>query len=137
MLMAVFRRLADHRKVRRQVYTALEPAGWIAIEIGGSGSVAKTSGLLPKTDQNIKSPDCYYANLTTRRDLQKVAGLIDIEVSRRPHLTLLSSKDTPPTHSRTLVFREWDADQIRKKSYLLTGHTLDFVRLEVGPSRPQ
>jgi hypothetical protein len=32
---------------------------------------------------------------------------------------------------RTLVFREWNDDQIAKMSELLTDNTLDYVRLEV------
>ena len=90
-----------------------------------------TLALVPQIDPNIKFPNWYYANVSDTEALLKAAGFVDIEVSLRPHPTPLPDKETLATYLKTLVFREWNDDQIAKMSELLTDNTLDYVRLEV------
>ena len=86
---------------------------------------------MPQIDPNIKFPNWYYANVSDTETLLKAAGFVDIEVSLRPHPTPLPDKETLATYLKTLVFREWNDEQIAKMSELLTDNTLDYVRLEV------
>lgn len=131
MSVAALHWLADHNNVWHHFYTALKPGGRIATDCGGFGNLAKTLALVPQIDPDIKFPDWYYANVSDTEELLKAAGFIDIAVSLRPHPTPLPDKQTLATYLRTLVFREWNDDQIAKMSELLTDNTLDYVRLEV------
>jgi trans-aconitate 2-methyltransferase len=131
MSVAALHWLADHNNVWHHFYTALKPGGRVATDCGGFGNLAKTLALVPQIDPDIKFPDWYYANVSDTEELLKAAGFIDIAVSLRPHPTPLPDKQTLATYLRTLVFREWNDDQIAKMSELLTDNTLDYVRLEV------
>lgn len=131
MSVAALHWLAHHNNVWQHFYAALKPGGRIATDCGGFGNLAKTLALVPQIDPDIKFPDWYYANISDTETLLKAAGFIDIEVSLRPHPTPLPNKQTLATYLRTLVFREWNDDQIAKMSELLTDNTLDYVRLEV------
>ena len=131
MSVAALHWLADHNNVWQHFYAALKPGGRIATDCGGFGNLAKTLALVPQIDPDIKFPDWYYANISDTETLLKAAGFIDIEVSLRPHPTPLPNKQTLATYLRTLVFREWNDDQIAKMSELLTDNNLDYVRLEV------
>lgn len=131
MSVAALHWLADHNNVWQHFFNALKPGGRIATDCGGYGNLAITLGLVPQIDPNIKFPDWYYANVSDTEALLKAAGFVDIEVSLRPHPTPLPDKETLATYLRTLVFREWNDEQIAKMSELLTDNTLDYVRLEV------
>lgn len=135
MSVAALHWLADHNNVWQHFYSALKPGGRIATDCGGFGNLARTLALVPKIDPNIKFPDWYYANVSDTENLLHAAGFVDIEVSLRPHPTPLPDKETLATYLRTLVFREWDDDQISRMSELLTDNTLDYVRLEVRASK--
>ena len=131
MSVAALHWLAHHNNVWQHFYNALEPGGRIATDCGGFGNLEKTWALVPQIDPNIKFPNWYYANVSDTEALLKAAGFVDIEVSLRPHPTPLPDKETLATYLKTLVFREWNDDQIAKMSELLTDNTLDYVRLEV------
>ena len=135
MSVAALHWLADHKNVWRHFFTALKPGGWIATDCGGFGNLEKTLALVPQIDPNIKFPDWYYANVSSTEQLLKGAGFVDIQVSLRPHPTPLPDKETLATYLKTLVFREWDADQIAKMADLLADNTLDYVRLEVRANK--
>jgi trans-aconitate 2-methyltransferase len=131
MSVAALHWLADHNNVWQHFFNALKPGGCLATDCGGFGNLEKTLALVPQIDPNIKFPNWYYANVTDTEALLKAAGFVEIEVSLRPHPTPLPDKQTLATYLRTLVFREWNDDQIAKMSELLTDNTLDYVRLEV------
>ena len=131
MSVAALHWLAHHNNVWQHFYNALKPGGRLATDCGGFGNLAKTLALVPQIDPNIKFPNWYYANVSDTEALLKAAGFVDIEVSLRPHPTPLPDKETLATYLKTLVFREWNDDQIAKMSELLTDNTLDYVRLEV------
>lgn len=131
MSVAALHWLADHKSVWQHFFNALKPGGRLATDCGGFGNLEKTLALVPQIDPNIKFPNWYYANVIDTEALLKAAGFVDIEVSLRPHPTPLPDKQTLATYLRTLVFREWNDDQIAKMSELLTDNTLDYVRLEV------
>lgn len=131
MSVAALHWLAHHNNVWRHFYNALKPGGRIATDCGGFGNLEKTLALVPQIDSEIKFPDWYYANVADTEALLKEAGFVDIEVSLRPHPTPMPDKETLATYLRTLVFREWNDDQIAKMCELLTDNTLDYVRLEV------
>ena len=131
MSVAALHWLAHHNNVWQHFYNALKPGGRIATDCGGFGNLEKTLALVPQIDPNIKFPNWYYANVSDTEALLKAAGFVDIEVSLRPHPTPLPDKETLATYLKTLVFREWNDDQIAKMSELLTDNTLDYVRLEV------
>lgn len=131
MSVAALHWLADHNNVWQHFFNALKPGGRIATDCGGFGNLAKTLALVPQIDPNIKFPNWYYANEFDTEALLKAAGFIDIEVSLRPHPTPLPDKETLATYLRTLVFREWNDEQIAKMSELITDNSLDYVRLEV------
>ena len=131
MSVAALHWLAQHNNVWQHFYNALKPGGRIATDCGGFGNLEKTLALVPQIDPNIKFPNWYYANVSDTEALLKAAGFVDIEVSLRPHPTPLPDKETLATYLKTLVFREWNDDQIAKMSELLTDNTLDYVRLEV------
>ncbi|NBO35188.1 MAG: class I SAM-dependent methyltransferase [Actinobacteria bacterium] len=131
MSVAALHWLTQHNNVWQHFYNALKLGGRIATDCGGFGNLAKTLGLVPQIDSNIKFPDWYYANVSDTEALLKAAGFVDIAVSLRPHPTPLPDKQTLATYLKTLVFREWTEDQIFKMSELLTDNTLDYVRLEV------
>jgi len=135
MSVAALHWLSDHNNVWQHFYTALKPGGRIATDCGGFGNLDKTLALVPQINPNIKFPDWYYANVSDTEALLKEAGFKDIQVSLRPHPTPLPDKETLKTYLRTLVFREWDDDQISKMAELLTDNTLDYVRLEVRASK--
>jgi len=135
MSVAALHWLTDHNNVWRHFFTALKPGGRIATDCGGFGNLEKTLALVPQIDEEIKFPDWYYANVNSTEALVKEAGFVDIQVSLRPHPTPLPDKETLATYLKTLVFREWDADQIAKMSNLLTDNTLDYVRLEVRANK--
>ena len=135
MSVAALHWLADHKNVWRHLFTALKPGGRIATDCGGFGNLEKTLALVPQIDPNIKFPDWYYANVSSTEQLLKDAGFVNIQVSLRPHPTPLPDKETLATYLKTLVFREWNADQIAKMSDLLTDNTLDYVRLEVRANK--
>lgn len=135
MSVAALHWLADHNNVWRHFYTALKPGGRLATDCGGFGNLEKTLALVPQIDPDIKFPDWYYANVGSTEALLKEAGFVDIQVSLRPHPTPLPDKETLATYLRTLVFREWNANQIAKISDLLTDNTLDYVRLEVRANK--
>ena len=131
MSVAALHWLAHHNNVWQHFHNALKPGGRIATDCGGFGNLEKTLALVPQIDPNIKFPNWYYANVSDTEALLKAAGFVDIEVSLRPHPTPLPDKETLATYLKTLVFREWNDDQIAKMSELLTDNTLDYVRLEV------
>ena len=131
MSVAALHWLAHHNNVWQHFLNALKPGGRIATDCGGFGNLEKTLALVPQIDPNIKFPNWYYANVSDTEALLKAAGFVDIEVSLRPHPTPLPDKETLATYLKTLVFREWNDDQIAKMSELLTDNTLDYVRLEV------
>ena len=131
MSVAALHWLAHHNNVWQHFFNALKPGGRIATDCGGFGNLGKTLALVPQIDPNIKFPNWYYANVSDTEALLKAAGFVDIEVSLRPHPTPLPDKETLATYLKTLVFREWNDDQIAKMSELLTDNTLDYVRLEV------
>ena len=131
MSVAALHWLADHDNVWQHFFNALKPGGRLATDCGGFGNLEKTLSLVPQIDPNIKFPNWYYANVSDTEALLKAAGFVDIEVSLRPHPTPLPDKQTLATYLRTLVFREWNDEQIAKMSELLTDNTLDYVRLEV------
>lgn len=131
MSVAALHWLADHNNVWQHFFNALKPGGRIATDCGGFGNLAKTLALVPQIDPDIKFPNWYYANESDTEALLKAAGFIDIEVSLRPHPTPLPDKDTLATYLQTLVFREWNDEQIAKMSELITDNSLDYVRLEV------
>ena len=131
MSVAALHWLAHHNNVWQHFFNALKPGGRIATDCGGFGNLEKTLALVPQIDPNIKFPNWYYANVSDTEALLKAAGFVDIEVSLRPHPTPLPDKETLATYLKTLVFREWNDDQIAKMSELLTDNTLDYVRLEV------
>jgi trans-aconitate 2-methyltransferase len=131
MSVAALHWLADHNNVWQHFFNALKPGGRLATDSGGFGNLEKTLALVPQIDPNIKFPNWYYANVPDTEGLLKAAGFVDVEVSLRPHPTPLPDKQTLATYLRTLVFREWNDDQIAKMSELLTDNTLDYVRLEV------
>ena len=135
MSVAALHWLGDHNNVWHHFFSALKPGGRIATDCGGFGNLAKTLDLVPQIDPDIKFPDWYYANIDSTKELLTKAGFIDIQVSLRPHPTPLPDKVTLATYLRTLVFREWNEDQITKMSDLLTDNTLDYVRLEVRASK--
>lgn len=135
MSVAALHWLADHNNVWRHFYAALKPGGRLATDCGGFGNLEKTLALVPQIDSDIKFPDWYYANVSNTELLLKEAGFVDIQVSLRPHPTPLPDKETLATYLRTLVFREWNSDQIVKISDLLTDNTLDYVRLEVRANK--
>lgn len=135
MSVAALHWLANHNNVWRHFYAALKPGGRLATDCGGFGNLEKTLALVPQIDPDIKFPDWYYANVSSTEALLKEAGFIDIQVSLRPHPTPLPDKETLATYLRTLVFREWNSDQIAKISDLLTDNTLDYVRLEVRANK--
>ena len=131
MSVAALHWLAHHNNVWQHFFNALKPGGRIATDCGGFGNLGKTLALVPQIDPNIKFPNWYYANVSDTEALLKAAGFVDIEVSLRPHPTPLPDKETLATYLKTLVFREWNDEQIAKMSELLTDNTLDYVRLEV------
>jgi trans-aconitate 2-methyltransferase len=131
MSVAALHWLADHNNVWQHFFNALKPGGRIATDCGGFGNLEKTLALVPQIDPNIKFPNWYYANVADTEGLLKKAGFVDIQVSLRPHPTPLPNKETLATYLKTLVFREWNDDQIAKMSELLSDNTLDYVRLEV------
>jgi trans-aconitate 2-methyltransferase len=131
MSVAALHWLANHNNVWQHFFNALKPGGRIATDCGGFGNLEKALALVPQIDPNIKFPNWYYANVSDTEALLKAAGFVDIEVSLRPHPTPLPDKETLATYLKTLVFREWNDDQIAKMSELLTDNTLDYVRLEV------
>ena len=131
MSVAALHWLAHHNNVWQHFHNALKPSGRIATDCGGFGNLEKTLALVPQIDPNIKFPNWYYANVSDTEALLKAAGFVDIEVSLRPHPTPLPDKETLATYLKTLVFREWNDEQIAKMSELLTDNTLDYVRLEV------
>jgi trans-aconitate 2-methyltransferase len=131
MSVAALHWLADHNNVWNHFYTALKPGGRIATDCGGFGNLEKTLALVPQINSDITFPNWYYANVSDTKVLLEAAGFVDIEVSLRPHPTPLPDKQTLATYLRTLVFREWNDDQIAQMSELLTDNTLDYVRLEV------
>ena len=131
MSVAALHWLAHHNNVWQHFFNALKPGGRIATDCGGFGNLEKTLALVPQIDPNIKFPNWYYANVSDTETLLKAAGFVDIEVSLRPHPTPLPDKETLATYLKTLVFREWNDEQIAKMSELLTDNTLDYVRLEV------
>ncbi len=131
MSVAALHWLSDHNNVWRHFFAALKPGGRIATDCGGFGNLAKTLALVPQIDPNITFPNWYYANVGDTEKLLAEAGFIDIKVSLRPHPTPLPNKETLATYLRTLVFREWNDEQINQMSDLLTDNTLDYVRLEV------
>lgn len=131
MSVAALHWLSHHDNVWQHFYNALKPGGRIATDCGGFGNLAKTLALVLQIDTSIKFPDWYYANISNTEELLAAAGFIDIQVSLRPHPTPLPDKETLATYLRTLVFREWNDDQISKMAALLTDNTLDYVRLEV------
>ena len=131
MSVAALHWLAVHDNVWQHFFNALKPGGRIATDCGGFGNLEKTLALVPQIDTEIKFPDWYYANVADTEALLKQAGFVDIEVSLRPHPTPLPKKETLATYLRTLVFREWNDDQIAKMSELITDNSLDYVRLEV------
>lgn len=131
MSVAALHWLADHNNVWQHFFNALKPGGRLATDCGGFRNLEKTLALVPQIDPNIKFPNWYYANVSDTEGLLKAAGFVDIEVSLRPHPTPLPDKQTLATYLRTLVFREWNDEQIAKMSELLTDNTLDYVRLEV------
>jgi len=135
MSVAALHWLADHNNVWRHFFTALKPGGRIATDCGGFGNLAKTLALVPQINEEIKFPNWYYANVSSTEQLLKEAGFVDIQVSLRPHPTPLPDKKTLATYLQTLVFREWDANQITNMSDLLTDNTLDYVRLEVRANK--
>ena len=135
MSVAALHWLADHKNVWRHFFTALKPGGQIATDCGGFGNLEKTLALAPQIDPNIKFPNWYYANVSSTEQLLKDAGFVNIQVSLRPHPTPLPDKETLATYLKTLVFREWDANQIAKMADLLTDNTLDYVRLEVRANK--
>jgi trans-aconitate 2-methyltransferase len=135
MSVAALHWLADHNNVWRHFFTALKPGGRIATDCGGFGNLAKTLALVPQINEEIKFPTWYYANVSSTEQLLKEAGFVDIQVSLRPHPTPLPDKKTLATYLQTLVFREWDANQITKMSDLLSDNTLDYVRLEVRANK--
>ena len=135
MSVAALHWLADHNNVWRHFFTALKPGGRIATDCGGFGNLAKTLALVPQINEEIKFPNWYYANVSSTEQLLKEAGFVDIQVSLRPHPTPLPDKKTLATYLQTLVFREWDANQITKMSDLLSDNTLDYVRLEVRANK--
>ena len=135
MSIAALHCLADHNNVWRHFFTALKPGGRIATDCGGFGNLAKTLALVPQINEEIKFPNWYYANVSSTEQLLKEAGFVDIQVSLRPHPTPLPDKKTLATYLQTLVFREWDANQITKMSDLLSDNTLDYVRLEVRANK--
>jgi trans-aconitate 2-methyltransferase len=135
MSVAALHWLADHKNVWQHFFTALKPGGRIATDCGGFGNLEKTLALVPQIDEEIKFPDWYYANVSSTEQLLKDAGFVNIKVSLRPHPTPLPDKETLATYLKTLVFREWNADQIAKMSDLLTDNTLDYVRLEVRANK--
>ena len=131
MSVAALHWLTDHNNVWQHFFNALKPGGRLATDCGGFGNLEKTLALVPQIDPKITFPNWYYANVSGTEALLKAAGFNDIEVSLRPHPTPLPDKQTLATYLRTLVFREWNDDQIAKMSELLTDNTLDYVRLEV------
>ena len=135
MSVAALHWLAHHNNVWQHFYNALKPGGRIATDCGGFGNLAKTLALVPQIDEAIKFPDWYYANVSNTEALLAEAGFVDIQVSLRPHPTPLPDKETLATYLQTLVFRDWNDDQISKMSDLLTDNTLDYVRLEVRASK--
>lgn len=135
MSVAALHWLSDHNNVWQHFHAALKPGGRIATDCGGFGNLAKTLALVPQIDPSIKFPDWYYADVTSTETLLQDAGFINVQVSLRPHPTPLPDKATLATYLQTLVFREWDDDQIFKMSELLTDNTLDYVRLEVRANK--
>lgn len=131
MSVAALHWLADHNNVWQHFFNALKPGGRIATDCGGFGNLAKTLALVPQIDQDIKFPNWYYANEADTEALLEAVGFVEIEVTLRPHPTPLPDKETLATYLRTLVFREWNDDQIATISDLITDNSLDYVRLEV------
>jgi len=131
MSVAALHWLADHNNVWQHFYNALKSGGRIATDCGGFGNLAKTLALVPQIDPNIKFPNWYYANVADTEALLIAAGFVDVAVSLRPHPTPLPDKKTLETYLQTLVFRDWNDEQISKMAALLTDNTLDYVRLEV------
>lgn len=135
MSVAALHWLKDHNNVWQNFYAALKPGGRVATDCGGFGNLASTLALVTKVDSEIKFPNWYYADIESTKDLLEAAGFINIQVSLRPHPAVLPDKKTLATYLQTLVFREWDDDQISRMSDLMVDNTLDYVRLEVRASK--